>query len=925
MADKTCSESLTPRYKCFLSYRHSDNKREGRQWATWLHHVIETYEVPADLVGTRNTRGEEIPARIFPVFRDEEELPADTDLSAPIIRALENSLHLLVLCSPGASSSRFVADEIVRFKALGKSNRVFAAIIAGEPNVATDAEKQASGLAPECECFPRPLRYEVDTDGRVSDRPAEPVAADFRLGNGQEGWTSPEAYRNALKLAGTASEEIARKVDAYDKRLSLMKLKVIAGILGVPLGMLTQRDRVYQLELANRRARALRRWLAVMGLLLILALAGGLVAAHARQIATKERSRAEQALVVAKAQEQEAIKQAAISKAVSAFQSEMLSAADPTRMLGDTVTVLQATQEALRRLDAGSLKEQPLVEAAVRAVIGKTFISLGRYDEAELVLTRSLDIRRHSLPAMHLDIALNLGDLGDALTAQGKYADAEVLYREALGIERKSLPSADAKLAPCLNNLANLLVARNHSTDAEPLFREAIQIGRGAGPAGTEALLDSLNGLSMTLAEQRKASEAEMVRREALEVARRSLPAGHPLLATILKTLADTLQQRGNQSEAEPLYQESLAIARKALPAGHPDIAYILVAYGQSLVKQGKLAEAEPLFREGVAIQRKALPAGHPEIDVTLTSFGELLGKQGKLAEAESMYREVVENSRKAVANKADMRRLAISLGNLAMHLHAVGKQDGRESLYREAVEILRKSDTEAHYDSYLAWYLDNLGIVLRYDKNTPAEAEVLYPEALAAARKAGDLQWIHRCLEHYAELKAVKSLAEAEPLLREELLLRGLPAEHLDVVDYLVLLGDANLHRDSASVAEPMFRQALEVYSKEAPGDELRMASATSGLGEALLRMGRFAESQPQLGSALETYTRKSGLKGEQTLAVARILAELFRQTGQTAEAAELQRKYGLDAPNGPITWPSGSQYYQLVLDQKAKRKGSN
>jgi hypothetical protein len=83
-------EFMEHRYKCFLSYRHADNRAEGRQWATWLHHVIETYDVPADIVGTRNERGELIPSRIFPVFRDEEELPADADLSQPIARALES-------------------------------------------------------------------------------------------------------------------------------------------------------------------------------------------------------------------------------------------------------------------------------------------------------------------------------------------------------------------------------------------------------------------------------------------------------------------------------------------------------------------------------------------------------------------------------------------------------------------------------------------------------------------------------------------------------------------------------------------------------------------------------------------------------------------------------------------------------------------
>src|SRR5690349_17316667 len=120
MADPVIPAPTQRRYTAFLSYRHADNKEEGRRWAEWLHQAIETYEVPADLVGKPNMRGEPIPASLYPVFRDEEELPADADLSDNIQRALRNSGSLIVLCSPRACESRFVDEEIRGFKELGK-------------------------------------------------------------------------------------------------------------------------------------------------------------------------------------------------------------------------------------------------------------------------------------------------------------------------------------------------------------------------------------------------------------------------------------------------------------------------------------------------------------------------------------------------------------------------------------------------------------------------------------------------------------------------------------------------------------------------------------------------------------------------------------------------------------------------------------
>ena len=77
-------DNLQRHYAVFISYKHADNKELGREWATWLHQTLETYEIPRDLVGTNNDHGGKIPESLYPVFRDEEELSAGADLSEKI-------------------------------------------------------------------------------------------------------------------------------------------------------------------------------------------------------------------------------------------------------------------------------------------------------------------------------------------------------------------------------------------------------------------------------------------------------------------------------------------------------------------------------------------------------------------------------------------------------------------------------------------------------------------------------------------------------------------------------------------------------------------------------------------------------------------------------------------------------------------------
>lgn len=66
-------------------------------------------------------------------------------------------------------------------------------------------------------------------------------------------------------------------MDASIRRQHLILLMVVAGVLGVPLGVLTKRDLAYQLEKQKERARALRRWLIALG---VLALAGSGITAY---------------------------------------------------------------------------------------------------------------------------------------------------------------------------------------------------------------------------------------------------------------------------------------------------------------------------------------------------------------------------------------------------------------------------------------------------------------------------------------------------------------------------------------------------------------------------------------------------------------------------------------------------------------------
>jgi hypothetical protein len=195
------------RYLAFVSYSHRDE-----QWAKWVHEGIETYKIPRSLIG-KPLHGGATPRRMFPLFRDRDELPGAAELGAQIRQALEQSLYLIVICSPRAAVSPWVNREVQAFKALGREGRVLCLIVDGEPN--------ANPHFGELECFPPAVRFKVDGAGELTSEPTEPIAADARMGK--------DGKANA-------------------------RLKLLAGMLEVGFDQLHQRER----QRALRRRSACR-------------------------------------------------------------------------------------------------------------------------------------------------------------------------------------------------------------------------------------------------------------------------------------------------------------------------------------------------------------------------------------------------------------------------------------------------------------------------------------------------------------------------------------------------------------------------------------------------------------------------------------------------------------------------------------------
>jgi tetratricopeptide (TPR) repeat protein len=502
------------KYKAFISYSHSDEK-----WASWLHKALEAYRPPKGLVGRETPYGP-VPERFAPVFRDREELATATSLGDTLTKALEDSACQVVICSPRAAKSKWTNEEILTYKRLGRSQRIFALIVDGEPGASLDSE-----IADE-ECFPPALIYEMGDDGELTNVRSEPIAADARPGKDPK---------------------------------QAAKLKLLAGMLGVGFDELRQRE----VQRRHRRMMILTT-AAVIGMTITSGLA---VTAYVARLEAEEQRRIAEI-------------EAETARQTTDFMVGLFAVSDPSEALGNKITAREILDKGAERIDE-ELSDQPEIQATLMDTMGTVYTSLGLYDAAIPLVAKSVERRRSIFGDEHLAVAQSLNHLGEVQALKAEYDDAEKNLRDALAVRRDLLGGEAPEVADSLAELANVLTQKGEFAAAEPLIRESLKIRRTVFGESHPEVADSLEELGLNLFDQGDDEPSMDLLREAVAMRRETQGDLHPALAEAINNLALVLSYAGTLEEAESLWREALAMMRRLYGDAHPEIAAALnnVAY----------------------------------------------------------------------------------------------------------------------------------------------------------------------------------------------------------------------------------------------------------------------------------------------------------------------------------------------------------
>ncbi|MCL2659624.1 MAG: tetratricopeptide repeat protein, partial [Acidobacteriaceae bacterium] len=216
-----------------------------------------------------------------------------------------------------------------------------------------------------------------------------------------------------------------------------------------------------------------------------------------------------------------------------------------------------------------------------------------------------------------------------------------------------------------------------------------------------------------------------------------------------------------------------------------------------------------------------------------------------------------------------------------------------RETLDRGAeqikTELASQPDVQAHMMKVLGDVYCNLGLndqaLVQLKETLRIQQNVLHASEVDQAETKLSLAFAYYELGNFAEVEKLnEEIVSSRKLLMEQ--------SPYTLARALNNLGTFyTFERGDEAAAEPMYREAIDIYSRP-DADPLDLAAALSRYGNLLRRLKRYPEAEKSLNEALDIYRRTKGELYPGVEEAMDFMARLRRDMGDYAGATEWRRK---------------------------------
>jgi serine/threonine protein kinase len=276
---------------------------------------------------------------------------------------------------------------------------------------------------------------------------------------------------------------------------------------------------------------------------------------------------------------------------IAEFMIGIFKVSDPENRVGSKVTAQELLDNAAKDIDTGLAKD-PEFQSRMLSVMGRSYLKLGLYPEAQSLFERGIKVSRSVLGQEDRATLHMMTDLGWTLFEEGRLSEAESLEQKVLDTQRRVLGPEDQDTLGTMGNLAVTLCEEGRCLEAVKLGREHFEIKRRLFGPEDFYTLASMDNLAIMLARSNQLVEAEKLERETLEIQRRVF--GRENLGTIgsMTDMADIDRDMGRDDEALKLYRETLDVEQRVLGPAQPETAVTRYSLACILARRGQMDEA---------------------------------------------------------------------------------------------------------------------------------------------------------------------------------------------------------------------------------------------------------------------------------------------------------------------------------------------
>ena len=490
------------------------------------------------------------------------------------------------------------------------------------------------------------------------------------------------------------------------------------------------------------------------------------------------------------------------AEAVSDFLSNLFESASPLVAKGEQITAIDLLDQGELQVDA--LADDPLLQAELYRVIGKSYVQLGAADRGLEILRMSvarLEAASDADPPALADAVLELAEANRHLE---RHEESIAGWRRVLTLRETALGADHPEVAFAMARLGGALSSQGYSSEALVLIEQALEIKKRHGEEDAE-LLQVLGGMAVALARSGQYRKANEISQSLIELSKNMIGERHPNTFIRIGNAGIHLHQDYRSKEGLELLDRAIALSDGVYAADHPGRAYDQRYRARILQRLGRFEEAAQALNAAAAITRAGARDDTMEWAHYLRGVGDWRLERGDPSAVDA-FREAIELATEN--GGADAPTALVSRIGLGVALARTGEMTEAEQHLAFALEH------RGRFQKSYEWRAERELASLLSRQGRFEEASAMFDEILAEQENGPDA-------------------------------LSGAALEVL--IDQAAHYRRTGNHEEAAAIA----RRAADIGRDVLPADNWIVALADAEIGRAHLEQEDFAEATPMLRTA--------------------------------------------------------------------------